>query len=242
MAQSEKRYIFFLDDEEKIREVVKETLEGSGFDVECFDSPSECLAQLRSVNCDLLITDLRMPEKDGIELLAEVKQLAPWVPVLVITGYGDVPTAVKAIKGGAVDFIEKPLAKETFIRKVKSILQHGVPGNARLGQLLTRAEAHILKLIIQGKSNRDIANSLNRSTRTIEVHRAHLMRKLGVDNVIDLVKLGAAMGMINLETEKPDEAKTKAETKKKKDKKRDKKIEPESDTEEEQKEQQEEEK
>ena len=238
MAQGVKRYIFFLDDELKIREVVKETLEGCGFDVECFDSPSECLAQLRSVNCDLLITDLRMPEKDGIELLAEVKQVAPWVPVLVITGYGDVPTAVKAIKGGAVDFIEKPLAKETFVRKVKSILQHGVPGDARVGQPLTRAEAHILKLIIQGKSNREIANSQNRSVRTVEVHRAHLMRKLGVDNVIDLVKLGAAMGMINLETEKPDEA----ETKKKKGKKKGKKIEPETDTEEEQKEQQEEQK
>lgn len=236
MAQSVKRYIFFLDDESKIREVVKETLESAGFDVECFDSPTECLAQLRSVKCDLLITDLRMPEKDGIELLAEVKQLAPWVLVLVITGYGDIPTAVKAIKGGAVDFIEKPLDKETFVRKVKSILQQGVPGDARLGQPLTRAEANILKLIIEGKSNREIANILNRSIRTIEVHRAHLMRKLGVDNVIDLVKLGAAMGMINLDTEdleEPDETDEADE--------KDEKTEPEADSDEEEEEQQEEE-
>jgi two-component system response regulator TtrR len=199
MAQSEKRLIFFLDDESKIREVVKETLEEPDIEVECFDSPAECLAQLRSAKCDLLITDLRMPEKDGIELLADVKHLAPWVPVLMITGYGDIPTAVRAIKGGAVDFIEKPLVKETFVKKVKSILQHGVPNDARLGQPLTRAEAKILKLVIEGKSNREIANSLNRSVRTVEVHRAHLMRKLGVDNVIDLVKLGAAMGLVNLE-------------------------------------------
>lgn len=230
MAQSVKKYVFFLDDESKIREVVKETLQSSGLEVECFDSPTECLAQLRSVKCDLLITDLRMPEKDGIELLAEVKQLAPWVPVLVITGFGDIPTAVKAIKGGAVDFIEKPLIKQTFVRKVKSVLQHGVPGDARLGQPLTRAEANILKLIIEGKSNRDIANILNRSVRTIEVHRAHLMRKLGVDNVIDLVKLGAAMGIINLETEEPDETETKK--KKKKKKKTDKKTKPETNPEE----------
>ncbi|MBN2314370.1 MAG: response regulator transcription factor [Sedimentisphaerales bacterium] len=235
MAQSVKKYVFFLDDESKIREVVKETLEDSDLEVECFDSPTECLAQLRSVKCDLLITDLRMPEKDGIELLAEVKQLAPWVLVLVITGYGDIPTAVKAIKGGAVDFIEKPLVKETFVRKVKSILQHGVPGDARLGQPLTRAEASILKLIIEGKSNREIANILNRSVRTIEVHRAHLMRKLGVDNVIDLVKLGAVMGIINLETEEPDETETN------KKKKTDKKTEPETDSEEEKEEPQEEE-
>lgn len=205
MAQSAKRQIFFLDDESKIREVVKETLEDSDIEVECFSSPAECLAQMRSAKCDLLITDLRMPEKNGIELLSDVKQLAPWVPVLMITGYGDIPTAVRAIKGGAVDFIEKPLVKETFVRKVKSILQHGVPGDATLGQPLTRAEAKILKLVIEGKSNREIANSLNRSVRTVEVHRAHLMHKLGVDNVIDLIKLGAAMGLVNLDLESSDE-------------------------------------
>jgi FixJ family two-component response regulator len=167
---------------------------------------------LRSKKCDLLITDLKMPEKDGIELLIEVKHLAPWVPVMVITGYGDIPTAVKAIKGGAVDFIEKPLVKKTFVRKVKSILQHGVPHDARMGKPLTRTEASILKLVIEGKSNREIANKLNRSVRTVEVHRSHLMRKLGVDNVIDLIKLGGAMGLINIEPNSPDEADSKEGT------------------------------
>lgn len=212
MAKSVK-HIFFLDDEPEVRKVVKETLQEPKIDVECFESPAECLAQLRSKKCDLLITDLKMPEKNGIELLAEVKHLAPWVPVLVITGFGDIPTAVKAIKGGAVDFIEKPLAKEPFVRKVKAILQHGTPGDARLGKPLTRTEASILKLIIEGKSNRVIADALNRSIRTVEVHRSHLMRKLGVDNVIDLVKLGAAMGMINLEPESPDETEDEPEPK-----------------------------
>ena len=205
MDQSVKRCVFFLDDEPEIREVVGETLQESDIDVECFESPAECLARLRSKKCDLLITDLKMPEKDGIELLADVKRLAPWVPVMVITGYGDIPTAVKAIKNGAVDFIEKPLAKETFVRKIKSILQHGTPDDSRLGKPLTRAEASILKFIIEGKSNREMANSLNRSIRTVEVHRSHLMRKLGVDNVIDLIKLGAAMGLVSLESESLDE-------------------------------------
>lgn len=210
MDKSTTQLVFFLDDESKIREVISETLQESDLEVECFASPTECLARLRSVKCHLLITDLRMPEKDGMELLTEVKQLAPWVPVLVITGYGDIPTAVKAIKGGAVDFIEKPLDKKTFVRKIKSILQHGVPSDTHLGQPLTRAEANILKLIIEGRSNREIANSLNRSIRTIEVHRAHLMQKLGVDNVIDLVKMGVAMGLINLEMESSDETETEA--------------------------------
>ena len=211
MAESVKRHIFFLDDEPEVREAVRDTLQESDVDVECFESPTECLAQLRSNRCDLLITDLKMPEKNGIELLNDVKNLAPWVPVLVITGYGDVPTAVKAIKGGAVDFIEKPLAKESFVRKVKSILQHGAPHNPHLSKPLTRAEASILRLIIKGNSNREIANLLNRSVRTIEVHRAHLMQKLGVDNVIDLVKLGATMGLVNLATEPPDATETESD-------------------------------
>ncbi|MEJ2704959.1 MAG: response regulator [Sedimentisphaerales bacterium] len=205
MAQNVKRRIYFLDDEPEVREVVKQTLEDSDIEVECFDSPAECLAQLRTKKCHLLITDLRMPEKNGIEILAEAKSLAPWVPVLVITGYGDVPTAVKAIKGGAVDFIEKPLAKESFVRKVKSILHRRVPNSLHLGQPLTRAEASVLKLIIEGKTNREIASLLNRSVRTVEVHRARVMRKFGVDNVIDLVKLGATMGLVNLEIEPLDE-------------------------------------
>jgi len=205
MAPNVRRHVFFLDDEPEVREVVRETLQESGVDVTCFGSPSECLTQLRSQTCDLLITDLKMPERSGMELLAEVKRFAPWVPVLMITGYGDVPTAVKAIKSGAVDFIEKPLTKRSFVRKVKSILRRGAPGGAHLGKPLTRAEASVLRLIIEGKGNRDIATLLNRSVRTIEAHRAHLMHKLGVDNVVDLVKMGTMMGLDKLETEPPDE-------------------------------------
>jgi FixJ family two-component response regulator len=211
-TRKRKRCVFFLDDEPQIREVVKETLEESDLEVECFDSPAECLDRLCSKECDLLITDLKMPEKNGIELLADVKHIASWLPVLMITGYGDIPTAVKAIKGGAVDFIEKPLAKESFVRKVKSILNQGIPENIRPSKPLTRTEASILKLVIQGKSNREMANLLNRSIRTIEVHRSHLMQKLGVDNVIDLTKLVVSMGLIDQELELPDEDEGKAES------------------------------
>ena len=199
MTNSPKRHVFFLDDEPEVRQVVKETLEGAGIEVTCCDCPTECLAQLRSQKCDLLITDLRMPEKDGLELLVDVKHLAPWVPVLMITGYGDVPTAVKAIKGGAVDFIEKPLAKKAFFQKIRSILQENAPVDVNVGQPLTKTEMRVLRFIIDGRSNTDIADLLHRSVRTVEVHRAHIMHKLGVGNVIDLIKLGAAMGLVNLE-------------------------------------------
>jgi two-component system response regulator FixJ len=203
MANNLEKHIFFLDDEPTICKVVKETLEDSKFKVSCFGNPIECLAQMRSKKCDLLITDLKMPEKDGIELLMDVKHLAPWVPVLMITGYGDVPTAVKAIKAGAVDFIEKPLEKKSFVRKIKSILKKSISTHSDLGTALTRAEKKILQLVIDGKSNKEIAIMLHRSARTIEVHRAHIMHKLGVNNLVDLVKRVAHMGLINLE-EKPE--------------------------------------
>jgi two-component system response regulator FixJ len=199
MADNVEKHIFFLDDEPTIREVVKETLQDSNFKVTCFGNPIECLARLRSKKCDLLITDLKMPEKDGIELLADIQQLAPWVPVLMITGYGDIQTAVKAMKAGAVDFIEKPLEKKDFVRKIKSILKKTVSSHPDLGASLTRAEKKILQLVINGSSNKEIAVMLHRSARTIEVHRAHIMHKLGVDNLVDLVKRVAAMGLIDLQ-------------------------------------------
>jgi two-component system response regulator FixJ len=206
MSDDVEKHIFFLDDEATIRDVIKETLQDSNFKVSCFGNPIECLARLRSKKCDLLITDLKMPEKDGIELLADIQQLAPWVPVLMITGYGDIPTAVKAMKAGAVDFIEKPLEKKDFVRKIKSILKKNVSSHPDLGASLTRAEKKILQFVINGKSNKEIAVMLHRSARTIEVHRAHIMHKLGVDNLVDLVKRVATMGLIDLQ-EKPEQDK-----------------------------------
>lgn len=212
MADIAEQHIFFLDDEPAIREVVRETLEDSNFKVSCFGSPTECLAQLRSKKCHLLITDLKMPEKDGIELLMDVKHLAPWVPVLMITGYGDIPTAVKAMKAGAVDFIEKPLDKKNFVRKIRSVLEKNISAHHDLGASLTRNETKILQLIIKGKSNKEMANLLHRSARTIEVHRAHLMHKLGVDNLVDLIKRVASMGLVDLEEiQPPDEDKPDSE-------------------------------
>jgi len=143
-----------------------------------------------------------MPEKDGIELLMDVQRKAPWIPVLMITGYGDIPTAVKAMKAGAVDFIEKPLVKKDFVQKITSILNKNVPTHSNLGNPLTPKEMQILQLVIDGKSNKEIAIILNRSIATVEVHRAHLMHKLGVHNIIDLLKRVADMGLVDLK-EKP---------------------------------------
>jgi FixJ family two-component response regulator len=196
MMNNNRRHIFFVDDELKVRQAVVETLEQLSVRVTCFPCASDCLDQLSCQKCDLLVTDLRLPEMDGIELLRRARLIAPWVPVLIITGYGDVPTAVEAIKAGAVDFVEKPLDKKSFVRKVESLLSEN--GNHKhLGKPLTQSERTVLRLVIDGKSNKEIADLLNRSKRTIEVHRAKVMRKLGAKSLVDLVKRAAVMRLVD---------------------------------------------
>jgi len=190
-------HIFFTDDEPKICRVIEEILEQNGLKVSCFGCPVECIEELQVQRCDLLITDLKMPKMDGIDLMRETKQLNPLLPVLIITGYGDIPTAVEAIKAGANDFIEKPLDKKRFVSKVKSLLPDN--GNHKhVGRSLTQTESKILKSVLNGKSNKKIAELLNRSRRTIEVHRAHIMKKFGADNLVNLVKYASVMGLIEL--------------------------------------------
>jgi FixJ family two-component response regulator len=190
------RRVFFVDDDSAVRAVVARILREVAIKVDCFDDPATCLAELRSQRCNLLITDLKMPEMDGIELLTNVKRLAPWLPILVVTAYGDIPIAVKAIRVGAVDFIEKPLNKKSFVDKVESILR-GTSNYERLGEPLTETERTVLRLVMEGKTSKEIARSLNRSCRTIEGHRTHIMHKLGADSLVDLLERAAAMGLID---------------------------------------------
>ena len=205
MTGSLEQLIFVVDDEPKVCEAIRETLEESGAKVTCFARAAECLERLRCQRCDLLITDLRMPEMDGIELLTNARAIAPLLPVLMITGYGDIPTAVQAVKAGAVDFIEKPLAKDDFLRKVKSILQDSHSAGASVAAPLTPRETRVLELIIEGKTNQEIADLLHRSIRTIEVHRSRVMNKLGAENLIDLLKRAAVIGLVDLQAkQEPD--------------------------------------
>ncbi len=192
------RHIFFVDDEPAIRKVVSSTLESVEMKVTCFASASECLEQLRSQRCDLLITDVKMPEMDGLDLTAEAKRIAPWIAVLVVSGYGDIPMAVRALKVGAVDFVEKPLGRDNLLSAVNSALAQIPPADPLVGRDLTRAEMRVLHYILRGNSNKQTAVILHRSEKTIEVHRNHIMRKLGVDNVVALLKRAAAMGLVDL--------------------------------------------
>jgi two-component system response regulator FixJ len=193
-----KQRIFFVDDEPEVLKMVGRTLEQAGYNVSCFSRAADCIKQLRYQTCALLITDVKMPEMDGIELLSEAKRIIPLLPVLVITGYGDIPMAVRALKLGASDFVEKPLDREGFLSTVELILRRIVPADSLLNKTLTKTEIKILRLILGGKSNKEIARLRHRSIRTVESQRSHIMRKLGADNLVDLLKRTAAMGLFEL--------------------------------------------
>jgi len=195
-----KQHVFFVDDEPEVLKMVGRTLERVGYKVTCFSQASDCIGQLRYQSCDLLIADVKMPDMDGIELLVEAKRIVPLLPVLIITGYGDIPMAVRALKLGASDFIEKPLDREGFLSTVEHILGRSLSADPLLSKTLTKTEINVLRLILDGRSNKEIAHLQHRSIRTIEAHRSHIMRKLSVDNLVDLLKKAAAMGLFELLT------------------------------------------
>ena len=200
MRTKTKQYdVFFVDDDAGIRELISEELERVGCKVNCFANGAECLEQLPKQNCNLLITDVKMPGMDGMTLLSRARRVAPWVPVMVITGFGDIPMSVRAIKLGAVDFIEKPLDRKAFLHKVKTILKQDDFVDTPAGQILTKTEKKILKLILEGKGNKEIAYILDRAMRTVERHRSDIMHKFGVDNIVDLVKKAALINLDDVE-------------------------------------------
>ena len=193
MADNSEKHVFVVDDDTCILEVVTVILEKAKIKCTCFQNADDCLSRLKAGNCDLLITDVRMPGKDGVELLKQTKRIAPWLPVLIITSYADIPLAVEVVKAGAADFIEKPLEAVSFLTVVSSAIKQNDLASIVRGKKLTKTEMIILRLILQSKSNKEIAQILHRSIRTIEVHRSHIMHKLDVDNVVDLVRRASDM-------------------------------------------------
>jgi two-component system response regulator FixJ len=193
--------VFVVDDDECIRAAVCAILKRAKYDCLCFPDVATCIEELKAQSrdlgegCDLLITDVKMPGRDGMDLLQEVRATFPWIPVIVMTGYGSIPMSVQAVKIGAFDFLEKPVDEAKLLGLIESaLLKEAGLHDPLVGKPLTRTERIVLCLILEGISNKRIAYILERSERTIEVHRSRVMRKLGVDNLVDLVKKSTAMG------------------------------------------------
>lgn len=185
--------VVFVDDDLNLCKTVSRSLERRGLSVRYFTNGFDCLTDLSSNHCDLLITDVRMPGMDGVTLLRQVKDSYPWLPVLIITGYGDIPLARKAFKSGAADFIEKPFTIENLMSAVEAAMRLNHQYQGLAGNALTRAESRVLALIMKGMNNRQIADVLYRSVRTVEVHSGRIYKKFGVSNRTELVRRVAEM-------------------------------------------------
>jgi len=195
MAQQ--HHIFFVDDNAGMRKATAKILSNLDCEVSCFANAEDCLNQINSQECDLLITDVRMPGIDGLTLLCRTQRTAPYIPVMVITAYGDIAMAVRAMKMGAADFITKPFNRDDFLEKIQSILKQRDGTTSSISDL-TKTEKGVLQLIVDGKCNKEIAYAIHRSTRTIEMHRTNIMHKLGAENAVDMTKKAIAMRLVSL--------------------------------------------
>lgn len=189
--------IFIVDDDEALRDSLVWLLESSGYHVYAYESAEVFLDAYRCEMTGCLVLDVRMPGMSGLELFEELRRRHCTLPVIFITGHGDVPMAVAAVKRGAVDFIEKPfgdrdmlgLIEESLARERDSRRQRQLEAEtARRLAELTQREREVLDLIIAGKLNKQIADLLGISIKTVEVHRARVMEKMGASSLAELVQ------------------------------------------------------
>jgi two-component system response regulator FixJ len=189
------RIVHIVDDDEAVRQSLAFLLSSAGLAVRLYDSATAFLAGLAGVKGDCLITDIRMPDMTGLELLHQLRAKACSLPAIVITGHGEVALAVEAMKAGAVDFIEKPFDEEAILTAVLAALERGAGegGDAaviaeRLVSLSER-ERQVLEGLIAGHPNKTIAYDLGISPRTVEVYRANLMAKMEARSLSELIRM-----------------------------------------------------
>jgi two-component system response regulator FixJ len=194
--------VFVVDDDEAMRDSLDFLLSSAGCAVRTFEAAERLLEALTDSNCGCVVSDVRMPGVDGLELLRRIKVARPSLPVVIITGHGDVPLAVEAMKLGAADFVEKPFDDERLIGLVQAALA-GAPREVdpaneigvRVASLSPR-ERQVLEGLVGGQSNKAIARAYDISPRTVEVYRANLMAKMQAASLSDLVRMAMRAGLL----------------------------------------------
>ncbi|HEW78404.1 MAG TPA: response regulator transcription factor [Phycisphaerales bacterium] len=187
-----------VDDDEDIRESLSILFETMGLKVQTYGGAQHFLAAYDPAQAGCLVLDVRMPGMSGPELQSKLAAEGVGLPIIIITGYGDVPMAVDAVRMGAVNFIEKPFRDQVLLDSVQKAIE--LDAQARLEQceqadieaklsLLTPREQQILDLLVTGKSSKMIAYELGISQKTVSFHRAHILEKVGVDSVLELARL-----------------------------------------------------
>jgi FixJ family two-component response regulator len=190
--------VFVVDDDPAMRDSLRWLIESTGLQVETFADAQTFLARIRPDLPGCLVLDVRMPGMSGLDLQAELTRRGIGLPTIVVTGHAEVPMAVRAVKAGAIDFIEKPFSDQLLLDRVRQGIEmdrQERDGRARRAEilrrmsLLTQREREVLDLVVVGKANKEIAAALHLSPKTVEVHRAHVMEKMQASSVAELVRL-----------------------------------------------------
>jgi two-component system response regulator FixJ len=201
MTSDDARLVHVVDDDDAIRRSVSFALKTSGFQVRLYESGSELMKAAASLATGCILLDIRMPGMDGLEAQAALRAKGVTLPVIIMTGHGDVNLAVRAMKAGAVDFIEKPFQKAVLLNAIEqgfARLNHSNTNREQADeaaaklQLLTRREREVLEGLAKGLPNKSIAYDLNISPRTVEIHRANVMSKLAVKSLSEALRIAFA--------------------------------------------------
>lgn len=197
MAKLREPTVFVVDDDTAICQSIQWLLQSVGLAVETYTSVDQFLADFDAARPGCLVVDVRMPARSGLDLQAELAARQAMLPIIVITGYADVPVAVRALKAGALDFFEKPFGDQLLLDRVRQAIE--IDRHARVAAAeraavvarlatLTRRERDVLHRVAQGKTNKVIAAELEIGMKTVEVHRARVMEKMGADSVASLIR------------------------------------------------------
>ncbi len=205
LAEANPPVVYVVDDDPDVRDSLCWLIESVGWAVEPFGSADDFMkrASGEDVLSGCLVADLRLPGMSGQEMVEALQKQGVDLPIIMITGHGDVNAAVKAFKSGCIDFIEKPFSDQALLDRVRAALEkdkeqqrtreHLGEISRRLGTLTPR-EHEVMSMVVVGKLNKQIASELGLSHKTVEVHRAHVMEKMGASSLADLVRMAAAVG------------------------------------------------
>ncbi|MDI6451782.1 response regulator transcription factor [Anaerobaca lacustris] len=188
--------VFYADGEKRSTGIVRAILGRLDVRVTPFRSAAECLNGLRDRRCHLLISNARRPGIEGLELLLGARRIKPSVPVVVLVDHGDIEVAVRMMKAGAADCLERPPESRLLVSAIDAALWETVRHDSLPKRPLSEVEQQVLDLMLQGCTTSEMALQLHRSCRTIEVHRSHIMWKLDADGIVDLVKKCARLGLL----------------------------------------------
>ena len=190
--------VFVVDDDQAVRQSLDMLIKSVGHSVQTFRSAQEFLDAYDPQKPGCLVLDIRMPGMSGLELQKTLRQRRIEIPTIFITGHGDVPVAVRALKDGAFEFLEKPFSKQMLLEHIRDALKADDERRAQRGasdametrmSSLTDRERQVMEMVVQGKVNKEIAAALGLSKKTVEVHRANVMQKLQADSIAELVKI-----------------------------------------------------